>query len=133
MHVRISTQAADVAKADNASAHRERVYAAGEEQALFAALDDPDCRRILGTISDEALSVKEVADACDLSLSSAYRKLDLMSDGMLVEERVRMHTDGRHVSEYIRQVDNIVLDLNDGGNVQCVASLREADWSLVHD
>ena len=131
MPVHNSTRATAVAEANRPSAYRETVnitesITESEIQSLLDALGDPDCHRILETVSDDALTVKEVAEACELSISSAYRKLDRLTGGQLVEKRTRMHTDGHHASEYIRQVDDIVLNLNDGGNLQIRVSFQES-------
>jgi len=45
----------------------------------FDALADPDCRAILGA-ADTAMTTSELADACDIALSTAYRKVERLSE-----------------------------------------------------
>lgn len=84
----------------------------GEAQALFEVLEDADCRAILGETDSKALSAKELSEACDLPLSSTYRKLDMLTDVGLLEERTRVRQSGKHPSEYIRVVDEVVVSID---------------------
>lgn len=91
---------------------------------MLAALEDADCRRILETTSDEARSASEVATACDMPLSTTYRKLDTLSEAGLLYERTRIRRSGKHVSEYVRLVDDVVVSVGDGGGVELRVSHR---------
>ena len=77
-------------------------------QSLFDALADPDCRRIVLALETPS-TAKEVADLCDLPQTSTYRKLELLSDAGLVEERTRVRTDGHHASCYVRDFDGVFV------------------------
>lgn len=48
-------------------------------QTVLDAFEDADCRAILDRTSDESLTASEVATACDLPLSTTYRKLELLT------------------------------------------------------
>lgn len=85
---------------------------------LFRALYDADCRRILEVITGEALSAREIADICELSQSTAYRKLDLLVQGDLLEERIRVNPRGHHESEYVLQADGVFVSIGDETGVQ---------------
>lgn len=88
----------------------------GEEsiQELLDVLDDPGCRDILDATSNTALSANEVSETCDLPLSTTYRKLELLTDVGLLEERTRVRRSGKHPNEYIRTVSNVVISLDSG-------------------
>lgn len=85
-------------------------------QRLLEALEDPGCRAILEATGEEARSANELSGACDISLSTTYRKLDLLTEAGLLEEGIRIRRSGKHTSEYVRCVDDIHLSVGaDGG------------------
>ena len=57
---------------------------------LLAALEDEDCRAILEETDPEALSASELSEACDLPLSTTYRKVDKLTEAGLLEEQIRL-------------------------------------------
>ncbi|WP_276259139.1 winged helix-turn-helix domain-containing protein [Haloglomus litoreum] len=84
-------------------------------ETVLGALEDADCRAILDATSEDALTASEVAAACDLPTSTTYRKLDRLADAALIEERVRIRRSGKHASEYVRAVDDVVVTVGSGG------------------
>ena len=88
----------------------------GAAQCVLDVLHDADCRAILRATGETALSANEVAETCDLAQSTAYRKLDLLTDAGLVEERTRLRRSGKHASEYVRAVDSVVVSLDAGAD-----------------
>lgn len=68
----------------------------------MAALDDPRTAR-------------EVADACELPLSTVYRKLGHLADTPLVEERTRIRQGGHHASQYRRTFSEVTVDVREDG------------------
>jgi response regulator of citrate/malate metabolism len=86
-------------------------------QSVLDALDDADCRAILDATSEDALSANEVSDTCDLPLSTTYRKLELLTEAGLLEERTRLSTTGKHSSEYVRAVEDVVVSLGAAGEM----------------
>ena len=93
-------------------------------QCVLDVLHDADCRAILHAAGETALSASEVAETCDLAQSTAYRKLDLLTDAGLVEERTRLRRSGKHASEYVRAVDDVTVSLGaeEGVRVRLSAS-----------
>jgi DNA-binding transcriptional ArsR family regulator len=85
-----------------------------EVRAVLRALHDDDCRAVLDATGETPLSASELADACDLPLSTTYRKLDALTDAGLLAERTRLCPDGRHAGEYVRAVDRILVDADAG-------------------
>lgn len=94
-------------------------------QALLDALKDADCRRILEATADATLSAKEVAAACDLPLSTVYRKLERLTTARLVEEGVRFDGPGKHASEYARLVEDVSFSLDVASGLSCAVSYRK--------
>ncbi|MFB6184124.1 MAG: helix-turn-helix domain-containing protein [Haloarculaceae archaeon] len=94
---------------------------------VLTALDDTDCRCILNETSTDAKSAKELSETCDLPLSTAYRKVDLLSDVGLLDERTRISRTGKHASEYTRRVDEVTVTIDDDGRLHVSIARREAD------
>lgn len=82
-----------------------------DEQAVFDALADADCRAILETL-DEPLTAQEVASACDLPQTSTYRKLEHLSEAGLVEEQTKVRADGHHTAAYVRDCTGVFVALD---------------------
>lgn len=93
--------------------------------ALLTALEDAGCRCILDVTTDDVLSAREISAACDLALSTTYRKLELLTDAGLVEERTRIRTTGKHASEYTRLVDDVVISIDADGEMVLTVSHRQ--------
>lgn len=81
-----------------------------ELEAVLAALDDPECRAILKQL-DTPMSATELSDACDIPLSTTYRKLDLLSDASLVDELTEIRSDGHHTTRYRVAFDIVEIAL----------------------
>ena len=79
---------------------------------LLDALEDRDCRAILEATSDQTLSASELSEACDLPLSTTYRKVDKLTEAGLLEEQVRLSTTGKHTSEYAVGVSDIRMTVD---------------------
>lgn len=95
-------------------------------QELLDALDYVDCRAILIATSEEALTANEVSEACNLPLSTTYRKLNLLTEAGLIEERTRIRQSGKHASEYVRLIDAIAISLTPQGEMEVRVSQRRS-------
>lgn len=87
----------------------------GAGQLLLDVLSDEPSRSILAATGDEALSAKEVSNRCGVPISSTYRKIDRLTEAGLLDERIRICSSGKHVSEYERSVDDVHLTVDDAG------------------
>lgn len=85
-----------------------------ESETVLAALDDPDCRKLLEATTDEALTAQELADRCEVPRSTTYRKVEQLTEAGLLEESVRLRTDGKHASEYRRSFEDLTISLSAG-------------------
>jgi len=113
-----SDQASTVRASDQSSNDVRTVVAEAAVQELLDALNDVDCRAILDVTSEEALTASEVSDIQDLPLSTTYRKLDLLTEAGLLEERTRIRRSGKHASEYTRLVEDIAISLGPRGETE---------------
>lgn len=86
--------------------------AAPELQAVLDALDDPDCRDIVREL-DDARTARELSEACDMPLSTTYRKLELLSNASLVDERTQIRSGGHHTTEYALDFEAVRIAIDD--------------------
>lgn len=98
----------------------------GDGRRLLEALDDGACRAILGATGEDAYSAAELSEICDIPLSTAYRKLELLEDTGLVREGIRIRRSGKHTSEYRRAVDEIHVTVGDECGVELTLGQTEA-------
>ena len=81
-------------------------------ESVLAALDDGDCRRIVRTLS-EPMTADEICEACELPSSTAYRKLDLLSEAELLAEGTEIRSDGHHTTHYRRDFEAVRVRVED--------------------
>lgn len=86
--------------------------AAPEVQDVLDALEDPDCRRIVRQL-DEPRTARELSEECDMALSTTYRKLELLSDASLVDERTKIRPGGHHTTQYALDFDAVRFSLDE--------------------
>ncbi len=102
---------------------------------VLNALEDGECRAILAATTTEALSASEIAETCDIALSTTYRKLDRLVDAELLEEKVRISKSGKHTSEYRLRFENITLSVTpETGFELSLAGVDETEqdhWALA--
>jgi predicted DNA-binding ArsR family transcriptional regulator len=85
-----------------------------DPEAVLTALDDDACRAILEATTEESLTATEVSEECDIPMSTAYRKVELLTEADLVEEQVRINTSGKHATEYRKCFDDVLVSIEDG-------------------
>ena len=83
-------------------------------EGLLALLDDEYARRILIETSTQPMSAKDLAEACDASLPTIYRRIDRLSEQNLLAERKEFGDEGRHYSVYEATLNRVTLELEDG-------------------
>lgn len=95
-----------------------------DAQDVLDVLDDPDCRTIIERV-EGAMTASELADACDIPLSTTYRKLDLLSEASLLEERIELRSDGRHTTRYTLAFDEVRVTLDEDRSLDVVVERRD--------
>jgi DNA-binding IclR family transcriptional regulator len=101
-------------------------------QAVLDALDDPSCRAIVEAM-DGAMTANEVSDATDIPLSTTYRKLDLLTEASILEERTEIRSDGHHTTKYVLAFDAVEIGLTEDREFEVAISrpARSADEQLA--
>lgn len=97
-----------------------------DSDTALEALNDPDCRELLAAASDEPRTAGELIEDCSIPRSTAYRKIDLLTEAGLFEEGIRVRSDGKHASEYRRTVEEITLSLTGTDGVEVGAEVTAA-------
>ncbi|MDZ7730180.1 MAG: helix-turn-helix domain-containing protein [Natrialbaceae archaeon] len=96
-----------------------------DSRAVLEALEDDDCRAILTATSKRAKTAKELIERCGLPRSTLYRKLDLLTEAALLEERTRIRHAGKHVREYQRRVEQVVVTISTDPEVELRSSIEQ--------
>ena len=93
--------------------------------AMLSALDDPTCRSILEALGEPATATT-LAERCDVSSSTVYRKLERLQRAGLVERRVTIRGDFSQTSRYARTFDEIAISVDDLEGTQFASDDRGA-------
>ena len=80
---------------------------------ILNTIGDEHARRVLAAISRNPRSAKELADECDISLPTIYRRLELLQEHELITERTAVAEDGNHYNIYECNFDSTVISLED--------------------
>jgi DNA-binding transcriptional ArsR family regulator len=83
-----------------------------ELQTVLDALDDPDCRTIVRRLT-EPMTASDVSEMTDVPLSTTYRKLDLLTEASILEERTEIREGGHHTTNYVLDFESIRIALSD--------------------
>lgn len=95
-----------------------------DPQDVLDALDDPDCRTIIEHL-ETPMTATELSDACGIPCSTMYRKLTLLSDAALLDERIEFRTDGKHRTRYVIAFDEVRIVLDDARSVHLEITRRD--------
>ena len=88
-----------------------------EEPALDAVLDvlsDEYARAILAATSVKPMSAQQLADECDMSEPTVYRRIDRLREHDLLGERTEIRDDGNHHSVYTATLSSLSVELDEG-------------------
>lgn len=94
--------------------------------AIAALLDDECARCILVQTRTKAMPAPDIADRCNVSGPTVYRRLSDLEEQDLVVERVRPDEAGHHYSVYRANLDRVTVRITDEGFDVRVERTREA-------
>lgn len=80
-------------------------------QEVLDALDDPASRTIIKYL-DEPMTANELAETCDIPLSTMYRKLDRLDTASLVTEQTDIRPESQHTTRYKLAFEGLHLQLD---------------------
>lgn len=106
--------------------------AAPDLQDVLDALDDSDCRKIIKEL-DQPMTASEISEEAGIPLSTAYRKLDLLSEASLLEERTEIRQGGHHTTRYLLAFEAVRIMLDDDHEFEVTISrpARTAEEQLA--
>ncbi len=110
----------------DATEKTEVTRAGDEAQKILDALEDNACRRVLEATHGEPMSAREVSENYELPLSTVYRKIDMLSDAGLLEERTRICPEGKHASEFLSVIENVVVSVGTKEGARYSVSVHKA-------
>lgn len=82
---------------------------------LIGLLDDEYARAILAATAREPMTASELAEVCDASPPTVYRRLDALADADLIAERTEPDPDGHHRGVYAARLDAVHVALHEEG------------------
>ena len=80
---------------------------------ILDTIGDQHARRVLATISREPKSAKKLAEECDLSLPTVYRRIEMLDEYELVTDRTLVADDGNHYKVYESNFESTVISLEE--------------------
>lgn len=83
-------------------------------ETVVELLNDETVRTILQATSTESLSATELAERCDASQQTLYRRLNQLKEAGFVEDRTRVRKDGHHDAVYTATLEHVSITLRDG-------------------
>ena len=90
-------------------------------ETVLETLGDEPTRAIIEELS-EPMTANELSEACDIPLSTMYRKLDRLTDASLVTESTEIRRNGQHTTRYARNFNELSVRVSDDD--QLVAAIE---------
>lgn len=116
--------------------HQAGKQTVGDEEwseEVLALLTDPDSRAIVEATSKEPRSASELADYCEIALSTAYRTVNRLVEAGLLEERPQITPRGSDANEFALQVRDIRVDITVDRGVELTVTWTDPADSVVGD
>lgn len=81
---------------------------------LLDVLSDEYAREILAATSIKPMSAQQLADECEMSQPTVYRRVERLQAHDLLEEQTKIRTSNNHYSVYTATLSEFSLELNTG-------------------
>jgi DNA-binding transcriptional ArsR family regulator len=85
-----------------------------DPETVFEVLGSELARRILALADAEPCSAETIAQRCDASLPTVYRRLNVLQKYDLVREQRAVDDDGTHFKTYETDLERICFVVDDG-------------------
>ena len=80
---------------------------------ILDTIGDQHARQVLAAISREPQSAKALAEECDMSLPTVYRRIEMLDEYDLIKDRTLVADDGNHYKVYESNFESTVISLED--------------------
>ena len=77
-------------------------------------LDDEYARDVLAATSVEPMSAEQLAEHCEASPPTVYRRLDSLREADLVDAQRKLDPDGHHYEVFTASLARVEVELEDG-------------------
>ncbi|EJN58291.1 Helix-turn-helix domain-containing protein [Halogranum rubrum] len=81
---------------------------------LLDVLSDEYARDILAATSIKPMSAQELADECEMSKPTVYRRVERLQAHGLLDEQTKVQTSSNHYSVYTATLSKVSLELDAG-------------------
>lgn len=82
--------------------------------AVLDVLSDEYAREILAATSVNPMSAQQLADECEMSEPTVYRRIERLREYDLLGERTEIRDDGNHHSVYTATLSELSVELDEG-------------------
>jgi len=89
-----------------------------EVPAFLQALNDDSCRELLATLDGEAKPVRDLSEECDIPLSTAYRKINLLREAGLIAETNLVNDDNKPLKIFTQNLEAALVTPTADGDVE---------------
>lgn len=79
---------------------------------VLTALQDQECREILGALNGRSMTAKELKAELTIPVSTLYRKLNVLAGASLLETAIQIRVDGKNTTEYTVAFESVTIDLH---------------------
>lgn len=84
-------------------------------ETLIELLSDSYVHEFLRAVRDEPKTARAIADESGASRPTVYRRLNRLREAGLVREQIEVSSDGYHRRTFRTTVDDVDIELGDGG------------------
>ena len=95
-----------------------------DPEVVLDALADDAAQAIVSELG-EPMTASELSDACDIPLSTTYRKLELLTDAALLSESTEIRRDGQHTTRYSLAFEEVRVRLTDNRDLTVEIEARD--------
>ncbi|MFA1610537.1 ArsR/SmtB family transcription factor [Halobellus rubicundus] len=81
---------------------------------ILDILSDDYARAILAATSVKPMSAQQLADECEMSEPTVYRRVERLREHDLLEERTEVRSDGNHYGVYAATLSELSIELEEG-------------------
>lgn len=86
-----------------------------DPETIFDVLGSEHARKILALSSREPMDADALAEQCDTSLPTVYRRVNALQEYDLLQEETHIDADGNHYKTFQTNLQRICFEVNDGG------------------
>ncbi|ELZ98008.1 ArsR family transcriptional regulator [Haloferax mucosum ATCC BAA-1512] len=81
---------------------------------ILDILSDEYARDILAATSVKPMSAQQLANRCEMSKPTVYRRVEQLQEHDLIEEQTKVQTSGNHYKVYAATLSGFSLELDEG-------------------